>query len=1087
MPKKNRKFTEQSQKLLNLAQKIAQERQESVVDTDHLLLALFELKDRNPFRRWLEKRGIAPEAVEEQLRKALNDFYSQLDPSVDSYRQAIQERRETWQGLFSGRVIEAALETLLEHLERYFERYARGERERDMAQIRVRRWVRRSRPRSLIEEFFGGEFGFGSLLEEFFQPTTSRGDWVLREEMIEIPRSLVNRLRDLAAREHLNEELTNRLIYEIADLEDKLRQALSHLYDSGIDPARVIRRLALDLLRKSQEPRYSVFLEKVLDKAQARATDGITITHIVEALHDSPNTIGGHYLTQILNALERAGGAAMPRRMVSEMAEEEKSALERFTIDLTQLAREGKLDPVIGREREIAQVVEILTRRQKNNPVLVGDAGVGKTAIVEGLAQRIAEGSVPDTLKNKRILQLDMGALVAGTRYRGDFEERLKSILEEVKRDGNTILFIDEIHNVVGAGRAEGAMDAANLLKPALARGEFQVIGATTPDEYRKYIEKDSALERRFQPVWVEEPSPEVTLEILRGLRPKYEKHHGVRISDGALEAAVNLTHRYVQDRHLPDKAIDALDQAAARKKLKASMPPLEVLELQQKIRRLEEELRQRQEEGREEEVKRLQRELETLRKQLEKQGRKAPQAASPNLEALKREAEDLEKRIKEAEERGDLEEFERLSDRLKEVKKQIIQAQKQQEKGSESREIVVTADDVAEVVSEWTGIPVAKMLQEERERLLKMEEYLHRRVVGQDEAVRAVSEAIRRARAGISDPRRPLGSFLFLGPTGVGKTELAKTLAEFLFGDEDALIRLDMSEFKEEHSVAKLIGAPPGYVGYEEGGKLTEAVRRKPYSVILLDEIEKAHPRVFDLFLQVLDDGRLTDSQGRTVSFRNTVIIMTSNLGSQYLTNLMNVYNPRFEALHQRFQDLEVKYSRGEISQEEYEKQRKALEEELRKLEEEFDKAFEETKQKVLEVVKASFRPEFLNRIDEIVVFHPLKWYQILDIVDILMNYLNRRLRDQNIELELTPRAKEWLVRKGFDPLMGARPLKRVIQREIENRLSEMILKGEVQPGDRVVVDVQDGDLVLKPVRPEASKAGGSKKGRKKKGSKNE
>ncbi len=1083
MTRKNRKFTEQSQKLLNLAQKIARDRQESVTDTDHLLLALFELKDRNPFRRWLEKRGIAPEAVEEQLRKALENFYGQLDQSVDSYRQAIQERRETWQGLFSGRVIEAALGVLFEHLESYFERYARGERERDMAQIRVRRWVRRSRPRSLIEEFFGGEFG--SLLEEFFEPATARGDWVLREEMIEIPRTLVNRLRDLAAREGLNEEQANRLIYEMADLEDKLRQALTHLYDSGIDPARVIRRLALDLLRRSQEPRYSVFLEKVLDKAATRATDGITITHIVEALQASPNTIGGHYLTQILSALERAGGAAMPRKdhMVSEMAEEEKSALERFTIDLTQLAREGKLDPVIGREKEIAQVVEILTRRQKNNPVLVGDAGVGKTAIVEGLAQRIAEGAVPDTLKNKRILQLDMGALVAGTRYRGDFEERLKSILEEVKRDGNTILFIDEIHNVVGAGRAEGAMDAANLLKPALARGEFQVIGATTPDEYRKYIEKDSALERRFQPVWVEEPTPEVTLEILRGLRPKYEKHHGVRISDGALEAAVNLTHRYVQDRHLPDKAIDALDQAAARKKLKASMPPLEALELQQKIRRLEEELKQRQEEGREDEVKKLQKEIEALRKQLEKLLAKAPKAVS-RLEELKKEAEDLERRIKEAEERGDLEEFERLSDRLKEVKKQIIQAQKEEKEkaGEKAEEIVVTADDVAEVVSEWTGIPVAKMLQEERERLLKMEEYLHRRVVGQDEAVRAVSEAIRRARAGISDPRRPLGSFLFLGPTGVGKTELAKALAEFLFGDEDALIRLDMSEFKEEHSVAKLIGAPPGYVGYEEGGQLTEAVRRKPYSVILLDEIEKAHPRVFDLFLQVLDDGRLTDSQGRTVSFRNTVIIMTSNLGSQYLTNLMNVYNPRFEALHQRFQELEVKYSRGEISREEYEKQRKQLEEELKKLEEEFDRAFEETKQKVLEVVKASFRPEFLNRIDEIVVFHPLKWYQILDIVDILINYLNRRLKDQNIELELTQRAKEWLVRKGFDPLMGARPLKRVIQREIENRLSEMILKGEVKPGDRVVVDVEDGDLVLKPERSGAAKRA---RNRKKKGSK--
>ncbi|HHF58332.1 MAG TPA: ATP-dependent Clp protease ATP-binding subunit, partial [candidate division WOR-3 bacterium] len=553
-------------------------------------------------------------------------------------------------------------------------------------------------------------------------------------------------------------------------------------------------------------------------------------------------------------------------------------------------------------------------------------------------------------------------------------------------------------------------MDAANILKPALARGEFQVIGATTPDEYRKYIEKDSALERRFQPVWVEEPDVNTTIEILKGLRQRYEEHHNVKISDEAIEQAVKLTHKYIQDRFLPDKAIDVLDQAAARKAMQTGSAG----------------------EDREKKIK--------------------------ELEAKVKELEEMAKKL---EEEGKVEEWEKCEDEIKKLKKELLILKNSKDKSE--KKVEVTGEDIAEVVSRWTGIPVQKMLEEEKKKLLSMEEHLHKRVVGQDEAVRAVSEAIRRARAGVSDPRRPLGSFLFLGPTGVGKTELAKTLAEFLFGDEDAIIRLDMSEFKEEHSVAKLIGAPPGYVGYEEGGKLTEAVRRKPYSVILLDEVEKAHPRVFDLFLQVLDDGRLTDSQGRTVSFRNTVIIMTSNIGSEYLRDLMERYNPRFEALSRKLNELDEKKKKGEIDEKTYEKERREVLKERDKLEEEFSREFEDAKKKVLDVVKHTFRPEFLNRIDEIVVFHPLKWEHILSIVDILINNLRVRLKDKQLDIELTERAKDLLGRRGFDQVMGARPLKRLIQKEIENKLSSMILRGDVKEGDTVVVDAEEGEFKLK------------------------
>ncbi|MEO0141530.1 MAG: ATP-dependent Clp protease ATP-binding subunit, partial [candidate division WOR-3 bacterium] len=706
------------------------------------------------------------------------------------------------------------------------------------------------------------------------------------------------------------------VLAELADVHEKLVDSLMELSGHGVDPRRIITRLRRRLLGKEpEEAKLSRMATKVMELAAEGAQDTIKVNDLATALASSPDTAGGNILKQIVEAV---GETKSPEKAKAEMAEEERSNLERFTRDLTQMAREGRLDPVIGRESEITQLMEVLTRRQKNNPVLVGEAGVGKTAIAEGLAQRIAEGKVPKSLLGKRVLSLDMGALVAGTRYRGDFEERIKGVLDEVKSAGDVILFIDEIHNLVGAGRAEGSMDAANLLKPALARGDFQVIGATTPDEYRQYIEKDSALERRFQMIWVSEPGPETTLEILKGLKPKYEAHHSLKITDEALEAAVKLTERYVQARHQPDKAIDALDQAAARVRIRAGEVPVA---------------------DDEEEV-------------------------SPGAEELR-----------------------------------------------------VTAEDVAEVVSRWTGIPVSKLVAEEKKRLLEIEELLHKRVIAQDEAVRKVAEAIRRSRAGVSDPRRPMGSFLFLGPTGVGKTELARALAEFLFGDEDAMLRLDMSEFKEEHSVAKLIGSPPGYVGYEEGGKLTEAVRRRPYTVLLLDEVEKAHPRVFDLFLQVLDDGRLTDSHGRTVSFRNAVIVMTSNIGSFYLQ----------EAL-----------KRGS------------------------EEAFREAEARVMEEVRHSFRPEFLNRIDEIVVFRPLTKDQIKSIVDLMIGRLNERLKEQGLSVELSEEARVWLAERGYEPAQGARPLRRLIQREIENRLSEMILRDELREGESVLVRANDAGLIM-------------------------
>ncbi len=1023
---KGKEVSEAAKEILKKAEQFARERGENIVDTDHLLRALFYAEGKNPFPKWLEKKGVPVAAARQEVDRALEVLYSQLDQLVDSYLKAFRDLRNQLEYNYSSSFADEVMREFLKHVEKSIEDYLKGKRERDFVQITVRRWVpsaRRSVARSLIEEFFGDIF------EEFFPEEFGEG-WTIREQTISVPRSLVDSIREVAGRYGYRD--VDSLITTLADLEDKIRSSLIHLYDNGIDPRRVVRlvkrRMGLD---GKDRLIYSVFVESILNKAGADR-DVIEANAIIEALSEMTKTIGGSILNQLLSSIKQATGEAKRSegmgKFADELKEEEKSALERFTIDLTELARQGKLDPVIGREKEIAQVIEVLGRKQKNNPVLVGPAGTGKTAIVEGLAQRIVKGEVPDFLKNKKILQLDVGALLAGTKYRGEMEERTKQLLEELKNRDDVILFIDELHTIVGAGRAEGApMDLSNMLKPLLARGEVKVIGATTPEEYRKYIEKDPALERRFQPVWVDEPDYETALEILKGLRPRYEEYHKVKITDDALEAAVKLSSRYIQDRRLPDKAIDVMDRAAARKKLKVLYEKESPEKLKAEIERLEREISKAREEKNQEKVEELQRKKQELENKL-----KVMEELEKGEDEIRKKIEELEKKVKEAEEKADLEAWEKYDKQLRELKKRLLEMKRKKEgKG----EVEVNADDVAEVVSEITGIPVSKMMEEERQKLLKMEEFLHQRIVDQEEAVRAVAEAIRRARAGISDPRRPLGSFLFLGPTGVGKTELAKALAEFLFGSEDALIRLDMSEFKEEHSVAKLIGAPPGYVGYEEGGKLTEAVRRKPYSVILLDEIEKAHPRVFDLFLQVLDDGRLTDSQGRTVSFRNTVIIMTSNLGSEYLRDLMEKYQERFREV----------YKRG-------------TEEEKKKLEEEFQRDFEVAKQRVLDTVKRYFRPEFLNRIDEIIVFKPLLWNHIIQIARLLFNRLAKRLQEQGIHLEITDDALELLAYKGFDPMLGARPLRRVIQREIENEISKLILAGEVQPGDKIIVD-RDGD----------------------------
>jgi ATP-dependent Clp protease ATP-binding subunit ClpC len=763
--------------------------------------------------------------------------------------------------------------------------------------------------------------------------------------------------------------------------------AAKALYALGLG-AEKIQKEVENLIGRGQEasqtihytPRAKKVIELSMDEARKLGHSYVGTEHILLGLIREGEGVAARVLNNLGVSLNKARQQVLQLLGSNEASGSQGGTavnantptLDSLARDLTAIAREGSLDPVIGRSKEIQRVIEVLSRRTKNNPVLIGEPGVGKTAIAEGLAQQIVNNEVPEILRDKRVMTLDMGTVVAGTKYRGEFEDRLKKVMDEIRQAGNIILFIDELHTLIGAGGAEGAIDASNILKPSLARGELQCIGATTLDEYRKYIEKDAALERRFQPIRVDEPTVEESIQILKGLRDRYEAHHRVSISDEAIEAAVKLSDRYISDRFLPDKAIDLIDEAGSKVRLRSYTTPPNLKELEMK--------------------------LEEVRKEKDAavQSQEFEKAASLR---------DTEQRLRE---------------QLEETKKSWKEKQ-----GKENSE--VTVEDIATVVSNWTGIPVSKLAQTETEKLLKLEEILHSRVIGQEEAVVAVAKAVRRARAGLKDPKRPIGSFIFLGPTGVGKTELARALAEAMFGDEDAMIRIDMSEYMEKHSTSRLVGSPPGYVGYEEGGQLTEKVRRKPYSVILLDEIEKAHPDVFNILLQVLEDGRLTDSKGRTVDFRNTILIMTSNVGAEALKR--NKY---------------VGFNIQDTSQD-----------------------YKDMKGKVMEELKKAFRPEFLNRIDEITVFHALEKTHLKQIVTLMAEQLVKRLKEQNIQLELTEAAKDKIAEEGYDPEYGARPLRRAIQKHIEDRLSEELLKGTVLTGQHVVIDVENGELVVRTAQP--------------------
>jgi ATP-dependent Clp protease ATP-binding subunit ClpC len=723
-------------------------------------------------------------------------------------------------------------------------------------------------------------------------------------------------------------------------------------------------------------PRAKKVIELSMDEARKLGHTYVGTEHILLGLIREGEGVAARVLNNLGISLNKArqqvlqllGSNEVVSSSHGSAANVNTPTLDSLARDLTAIAKEGNLDPVIGRTKEIERVIQVLSRRTKNNPVLIGEPGVGKTAIAEGLAQKIVNNEIPETLRDKRVMTLDMGSVVAGTKYRGEFEDRLKKIMDEIRQAGNIILFIDELHTLIGAGGAEGAIDASNILKPALARGELQCIGATTLDEYRKYIEKDAALERRFQPIMVDEPTPEEAIRILHGLRDRYEAHHRVKITDEAIEQAVKLSDRYITDRFLPDKAIDLIDEAGSKVRLRTYTVP-------------------------------------------------------PDLKKLETKLEDIRKEKDSAVQSQEFEKAAALRDREQKLREELEKMKNEWKEKQGRTDCEVTPEDIAQVVASWTGIPVSKLAEEETERLLKMESVLHNRVIGQDEAVKAVSRAVRRARAGLKDPKRPMGSFIFVGPTGVGKSNLAHALAEALFGDENAVIRIDMSEYMEKHSTSRLVGAPPGYVGYEEGGQLTEKVRRKPYSVVLLDEIEKAHPEVFNILLQVLEDGRLTDSKGRTVDFRNTLIIMTSNVGTETIRK-----------------NATLGFTASQSAEKDY----------------------EQMKDKVMSELKKSFRPEFLNRIDEIIVFHPLDEKHIAQIVTLMAEELRKRLKDQEVDFVLTDKAKAFLAKEGYDPTYGARPLRRAIQKHIEDRLSEELLKGAIAKGDSVVIDEQDGQLVV-------------------------